>query len=264
MKNLTLILATTLMAATTAQTDEGSPLSYRDVSGRMSLTVSHAIDVHRPIASRNFSFDLALAMDPTTAGVTVTIDHAQATYTAHDMKQRLGTRHLTGQSFSLSIADDGRRLQQTESSEVLVIDLGPPVAEGFSIASLLADTLPVLPGNTVAAGTTWSTSRRIRSLGGWAWGTGQLTSLHRVTSVNREDDHTIVTVATEAKASLDPVEEDRGFSGDLKRTLSWTFDATEGRLLSMSMEQETEGICPLPQGESSIHQLTRVELTPTP
>ena len=63
MKNLTLILATTLMAATTAQTDEGSPLSYRDVSGRMSLTVSHAIDVHRPIASRNFSFDLALAMD---------------------------------------------------------------------------------------------------------------------------------------------------------------------------------------------------------
>jgi len=252
------------MAVTTAQPDEGSQVSYRDPSGRMSLTVSHAIDVHRPIASRSFSFDLVLAMDPTTAGVTVTIDQAKATYTAHDMKQRLGTRHLTGQSFSLSIADDGRRLQQTESSDALVIDLGPPVAEGFSIAGLLADTLPVLPGSTVAAGTTWSTSRQIRSLGGWAWGTGQLTSLHRVTSVYRENDHTIVTVATEAEASLDPVEKDRGFSGDLKRTLRWTFDATEGRLLSMSMEQKTDGVCPLPQGETSIHQLTRVELTSTP
>ena len=44
--------------------------------------------------------------------------------------------------------------------------------------------------------------------------------------------------------------------------LQWTFDATDGRLLSLSMEQETEGRSIVPQGEIHIRQLTRVELTP--
>ena len=67
-------------------------------------------------------------------------------------------------------------------------------------------------------------------------------------------------MATEAEASLSPMDGEPGYSGDLKRTLSWTFDATDGRLLSMSMEQELEGVCPLPQGETRIHQVTRMEV----
>ena len=92
--------------------------------------------------------------------------------------------------------------------------------------------------------------------------TGRMTSRHRVTAVDRRDGHTVVTVATEAEATLGAVKAEPAFSGDLKRTLSWTFDADDGRLLSLSMEQETSGSCPLPQGETDIRQQTRVELVP--
>lgn len=264
MKHITLVLTTTLLVAASSQAGEGLRVRYHDHSDRMSLTVNHDIEVGqaKPIATREFSFDLALTADRAATAVTVTIDRAKATYVAHDMEQRLGTRQLTGRSFPLLIADDGRRLEQTKPSEAPLIDLGPYPSIGFSVAGLLADTLPVLPEETVAVGAGWTTERRIRSLEGWAWGTGRLTSRHRITAVDRRDDHTVISVTTEGEAHLGPVESERGFSADLKRTLRWTFDATDGRLLSMSIEQETEGVCPLPQGDIQFRQLTRVELAP--
>ena len=84
-----------------------------------------------------------------------------------------------------------------------------------------------------------------------------------VHAVDQRDGHSIVTVITEANTHLDPVKGERAYSGVLKRTLHWVFDATDGRLLSLSMDQETKGVCELPQGETQIRQLTRVELTPT-
>jgi hypothetical protein len=264
MKHIIFLLTTTLLAASTSHADEGLRVRYRDVSAQMSLTVSHDIGVSEnpSFASRDFSFGLALTADRPAEAVTVTIDQAKATYVAHGMSQRLGTRHLTGQSFQLSIADDGRQLESVRPSDAPSIDLGPIPSSGFSVAALLADTLPVLPEQTVAIGATWTTERPIRSLEGWAWASGQLVSRHRVTAVDDQDSHTVVTVATEAEASLGPVEGERAYSGALKRTLLWTFDATEGRLLSMSLEQEADGVSDLPQGEFSIHQLTQVELAP--
>jgi hypothetical protein len=43
MKQLILVLTTTLLAASTSQTDEGLRVRYRAPSGRMSLIVSHDI-----------------------------------------------------------------------------------------------------------------------------------------------------------------------------------------------------------------------------
>lgn len=263
MKHIIFLLTTTLLAASPSQADEELRVRYREVSTQMSVAVRQDIGVSEnpSFASRDFSFGLALTADRPEA-VTVTIDQAKATYVAHGMSQRLGTRHLTGQSFQLSIADDGRQLESARPSDAPSIDLGPIPSSGFSVAALLADTLPVLPEQTVAVGATWTTERPIRSLEGWAWASGQLVSRHRVTAVDTQDSHTVVTVATEAEASLGPVEGERTYSGDLKRTLRWKFDATEGRLLSMSMEQEAEGLSDLPQGEFSIHQLTQLELAP--
>ena len=90
-----LVLIATLSVTTVSPADEGTRVRYRDPSGRMSLTVSQEIEVRReePIeASRDFEFDLALAADSAAEAVTVTIDRARASYVAHGMKQRLGTR----------------------------------------------------------------------------------------------------------------------------------------------------------------------------
>ncbi len=48
----------------------------------------------------------------------------------------------------------------------------------------------------------------------------------------------------------------------MTRTLRWTFDATDGRMLRVSLEQESDGVCELPQGDIPIVQHTRIELAP--
>jgi hypothetical protein len=214
------------------------------------------------VASRNFSFDLALSADRSAPEITVTIDRAKATYSAHGMVQRLGTRHITGRSFTMSIGDEGRKLKPEAPSDLPLIDLDSIVSGGFSIAGLLAETLPVLPDKALATGATWTTESQVRSLEGWAWGIARMISRHRVTAVDQRDGHAVVTVETRAETRLDPVEGERVYSGNMKRRLVWTFDATAGRLLSLSMDQETDGVCELPQGETQIRQLTRIELTP--
>ncbi len=263
MKKLILVLAATSLVASPTQADEGLRIRYRDVSGRMSVTVHQDIDVGemKSLASRDFSFDLALAADPAAQVVTVTIDRARASFVAHGQKQRLGTRHLTGKSFPLSIGDEGRQLEETGASDAPVIGLGPYPPVGFSVASMLADSLPVLSEEAVAVGATWATERPLQTLEGWGWSTGQLASRHRVTAVERHGDRTVVSVSTEAEASLRLVE-DPDKSGTLKRSVHWTFDATAGRLLSASIEQETEGVSLLPQGEVRHRQRTRIELGP--
>ncbi len=263
MKHINLVLTAILLAATPSLAEDGLHVRYTDPSGSMSLTVSHDITVRvdNPVhAGRTFAYDLSVAADKSSPVFTITIDGAKGDYTAHGQKQRLSTRSLTGKSFALAIGDDGRQLKPTEAVEGTEIGLGPMIAPGFSIAGVLADTLPILPREAVIVGTTWTTEQSIRSLEGWTWTTGTLVSRHRVTAVDHHDGRTIVTAETEAQADLGPVEGGKECSGDLKRTLHWTFDATAGRLLSLSMEQETEGTTTVPQGHLPIHQVTRVEL----
>ena len=84
----------------------------------------------------------------------------------------------------------------------------------------------------------------------------------RVVAIEDRGGRTIVTIESEGKAALESAAGDPAYSGELERTAQWTFDATQGRLLSMSIEQETDGTGTLPQGELPIHQVTRFELTP--
>jgi len=134
------------------------------------------------------------------------------------------------------------------------------VPEGFSVTGALAGILPVLPAEPVTVGTTWTTDDTIRSLEGWSWTGGRLVSRHRVESADRVGSHVVLTVATEGQAELEPLEGQRAFKGELKRTLHWTFDATTGRILSLSLDQRTDGVSELGNGQTPIRQRTKVEL----
>jgi len=190
------------------------------------------------------------------------IESAKASYTAHGMEQRLSTRHLTGSKVLLALPADGRELSEIEPDDAPVIDVGPPVAGGFSVAGMLMGVLPELPAQPVSMGTSWSTERDVRLLEGWAWVAGRLTSHHRVSAIENRHGRTIVTVDTESEAMIRSSEGTVAYSGSLKRTLHWTFDATGGRVLSIFMEQDTDGTTTLPQGEMVLRQRTELTLVP--
>jgi len=262
MRYLKMVLTTTLLTVGLAHSEEPLQLRYQDGFGPMTLTITQNIEVKQPIASREMSFDVTLATDLKAASASLVIESAKASYSAHGMVQRLATRHLTGSTIPLAILEDGRQLREIEPADTPVIDMGPPVSGGFSVAGMLIGVLPHLPDQPISVGTSWSTERSVRSLEGWAWGVGKLKSRHRVTSIDSRHGRTIVTVETEAEGMLQSRDGDRAYSGELKRSLHWTFDATGGRVLSMSMEQETDGLSTLPQGEFVVRQRTEVELAP--
>jgi hypothetical protein len=262
MKHLILVLTAILLAAVPSLAEDGLRVRYVDPSGSVSLSISHDITVRvdTPVhAGRNFLYDLSISEQESSGVVAVTIASATGDYTAHEQKQRLSARSLTGKSFQLAIDNDGRKLKPASAPEEVEIGLGM-VKPGFSISEVLGDTLPILPQEAVSVGMIWTTEQPIRSLEGWTWTTGTLVSRHRVISVEHRDGSTVVTAETDGEADLGPVEGGKECSGDLKRTLRWTFDATQGRLLSLTMEQETEGTTTVPQGHLPIHQVTRIEL----
>ena len=202
MRYLTIVLSTTLLTVGLARAEEPVHLRYVEDSGPMTLTMLQSMEVREPVASREMSFDLTLTTDSSNATASLVIDRAKATFTAHGMEQRLSTRHLSGSRIDLEILDGGRRLSELDPDEAPIIDVGPPVDGGFSVASLLIDLLPQLPDGPVTEGSSWSTQREIRLLEGWAWSSGELECHHQVTSVEERDGRKIITVETEGSASL--------------------------------------------------------------
>ena len=262
MRYLTIVLTTTLLTVGLAHSEESLQLRYQDGFGPMTLTMTQNMEVKRPVASREMSFEVTLATDPNGASASLLVGSAKASYTAHGMTQRLATRHLTGSTVALAILEDGRQLSEIEPDDAPVIDMGPPVVGGFSVAGMLMGVLPQLPLGPVSVGTSWRTERSVRLLEGWVWVVGDLESHHRVTSIESRHGRTIVTVETETEAMLNSREGEKPYSGELQRSLRWTFDATGGRVLSMSMEQETDVLTTMPQGEMTVHQRTELELAP--
>jgi hypothetical protein len=178
------------------------------------------------MASRSFLMNLEL--NEIQDIVSVKVNKAKGSYTAHGMTQRLPASKLTGQSVTLAKRENGQLLERAEPDNDLEIPVGQIIGADYPIGLALVDILPVLPEGSVAVGTRWSTSRDTRSLEGWAWATGSLSSEH---------------------------------DGELNRTSNWRFDASDGRLLSVSMEQKTSGINTLPQGEVEVQQHTKVEFS---
>jgi hypothetical protein len=231
-------------------------LRHANPIGKTKLSVSHDIR-----AERTFLLDLEFSAAP--GALVVNINKARASYTAHGMTQRLPVSKLIGQSITLSKVDNGQSLQREDPDQDLEIPVGQIIGADYPIGLALVDLIPILPQGPVSVGSTWSTTQTIRSLEGWAWATGVLNSEHLVTEVEEHDGHTIVSVTSTSKAQLGRVENSLQYSGDgeLSRTSNWRFDASEGRLLSISMSQKTSGINTLPQGEVEVRQFTKVEFT---
>lgn len=258
----TLLLAAGSQAAPDSVADELN-LYYANPAGKAELTVKHDIRAGKSNtkAGREFRIDLEFA----TSGesVPVQISEAMASYTTHGMTQRLPTTKLNGQSLALSIMDGGNSLQRSSPVRDLEIPVGDIIGADYPIGLALVDIMPVLPAGPVSVGMTWTTTRPTRTLEGWAWASGTLNSQHQVTAIDKENGHTIVSVHSTANGQLGKDGEGLQYSGDgtLNRTSKWRFDATDGRLLSLDMEQTTSGINTLPQGEVEVGQHTEIEFT---
>jgi len=266
MKTKAIYLTTALVLTSTSlviadSAFEDLKLRYGNSNGKATLSVSHDIsaDGHDSMASRSFLMDLEL--NEVQDKVSVKVNKAKGSYTAHGMTQRLPVSKLAGQSITFSKLDNDHALQRTDPDNDLDIPVGQVIGADYPIGLALADILPVLPERPVSVGTTWTTTRDTRSLEGWAWANGSLDSEHTVTALDRDNGHTIVSVTSTSKAQLGKDGSGLQYSGDgtLNRTSNWRFDASDGRLLSVSMEQETSGINTLPQGEIEVQQLTKVE-----
>ena len=266
MKTAAICLTTTLVLTSTSlvfgnSVSEEHQLRYDNPGGKATLSVSHDINAggNESTASRNFFMELELSESQDI--VSVKINKARGSYTAHGMTQRLPASKLAGQSITFSKLDNGHALQRTDPDNDLEIPVGQVIGADYPVGLALVDILPILPQGPVSIGTTWTSSRDTRSLEGWAWAAGSLSSEHTVIALDKDNGHTIVSVTSTSKAQLGKDGIGLQYSGDgtLNRTSNWRFDVSDGRLLSVSMEQETSGINSLPQGELEVQQLTKVE-----
>ena len=257
---LTPFALTGLLAASPLAAEE-LELRYRAPAGTLAMEVGQDIYVggdEKPLADRAFLIEFELESDA--GAVAVRLAEAKGTYTAHDMTQRLPTRHLKNQSFEFTVANEGRALRQAEGAAGLVVDIGWVTPEGYPLPLVLADLLPVLPEEAVGEGYEWSAGREVNALVGWGWVRGQLNSRHTVTGIENGGGSTLVAVQTRAEAELEATLEGGPFS--LSRELEWQFDATNGRLVSLSMTEQAEAVSKLPQGNIPVRQVTRVQLSP--
>lgn len=266
MKTSTIYLTSTLLLAAGSQAAADSAadelrLFYARTAGNAELTVKHDISAGKRNMKAGRKFRINLEFATSGASVPVRIMKAKATYTAHGMTQRLPAGKLNDQSLTLSIMDDGSSLQRTTPVQDLEIPIGDIIGADYPVGLALVDIMPVLPKDPVSVGTTWATTRPTRTLEGWAWASGTLNSQHRVTAIDENNGHTIVSVQSTATGQLGRDRKGLQYSGDgaLSRTSKWRFDATDGRLLSLDMEQTTSGINTLPQGVVEVEQRTEIE-----
>jgi hypothetical protein len=266
MKTTAIYLTTTLVLTSTSlvfgdSVSEELNLRYGNPGGKATLSVSHDISAGGTDSTAGRSFLMDLELSETQDIVSVKVNKAKGSYTAHGMTQRLPASKLAGQSITFSKLDNDHELQRADPDNDLEIPVGQIIGADYPIGLALVDILPVLPQEPVSVGTTWTSTRNTRSLEGWAWAAGSLSSEHTVTALDKHNGHTIVSVTSTSKAQLKKDGSGLQYSGDgvLNRTSNWRFDTSDGRLLSVSMEQETSGINTLPQGEVGVRQLTKVE-----
>jgi len=264
MKTKTMYLTSTsifaLLLASPLTADETN-MRYREQAGSYQLEVDHQIlagaDYSHP-AERTFS--MALDMQMADQAVTTTLNEISGSYTAHEMTQRLSTKHLKGKSLELTSAEDGRALAQNAREDDPRIGLGATTPQGYPISMALSDMLPVLPASAVETGSNWTTEGELNSLVGWGWINGKLVSRHTVTGINEENGNTLVNVESTAEATISDPIEDGKYS--LTRSTNWQFNATKGQLVSLSMNEDAWAVSKLPQGNVPVHQVTTATLSP--
>jgi len=259
MKTTTLTLLLTLLVAMPAAADQPT-LRYM-LSGTLQLSMEQDMYPNGQtdrIADRRFDMTFEFADSESANEMQAELAAIKATYTAHGMNQVLSTRHLVGQQVPLH--SDGRTINLDDPGGD--IDLGSVTDGGFYPAAVLVDLLPVLPDGPVSKGMTWETRQLLHSLEGWAWAEGDMRYSHKVTGITQDAGHTIVQVKSHGKTTTAAAEGRAGFvgEGNIERRMKWTFDATAGKLLSLSLKQKGTGTNQLPQGRVRVRQVTRVEL----
>jgi len=137
------------------------------------------------------------------------------------------------------------------------------VPKGFPISWALDQILPILPSTPVEIGSQWTTEREIKTLVGWSWTIGTISSTHTVTDIKQQHGVTLVSVKSQSVAPLGTMAKARTYEegNQLTQKAHWVFDATHGRLISMSMEQQAHGTSSLPQGMVPVEQVTKIEFS---
>jgi hypothetical protein len=269
MKTLMMILLLTLpgtsaLAAQEPLTEERL-LRYQ-LSGTIQVTVTQEIFVtarEEAIAGRDFSFTFDTSQGDDPNAVDATLSAIRASYTAHGMNQRLPASHLVGDRFTLN--GDGRSFALADDEDRKGVNLGA-ITEGELIpGDVLTALLPNLPEQAVDVGLTWDTTRDVSSLEGWSWADGSLSRKHEVTSIESDNDRSIIRVVANGSATIGEAQCCNGFVGEhpLTQTLEWSFDAASGQLISVKIQQEAEGTSTLPQGPVDTRQITNFELLVT-
>jgi hypothetical protein len=253
-KTLTLLLILFMASAMAAD----QPTLRYSLAGTLQLHMAQVLypdGREKPIADRRIDMTIEFAEGEEASAKLADI---KATYTAHGMQQILSTRHLVGQPVALGT--DGRSVSLGDPGGD--IDLGSITDGGLYPSSLLVDVLPVLPDGPVSKGMSWEITQPVRSLEGWAWAEGTMHYSNEVVDIRQHAGHTVVHVQSQGETNVDAAAGTKGYlgMGTLKRRLDWIFDADTGRLLSLSLEQESNGANRLPQGRVEVRQQTIIEL----
>jgi hypothetical protein len=259
MKTTTSILLLILLAVTCVAADQ-STMRYNP-SGELQLTMEQDIypgGRSEPLAGRKFEMTITLSDAASEGSLHAELTAIKGNYNAHGMNQRLSVGHLAGQQVTL--ANDGLSISLEDPGPGL--GLGPITDGDLYPLEILVDVLPTLPDEPVAPGMSWETQQAVRSLEGWAWAGGDMRYQHEVTGISDQDGHEVVHVRSHGQTTVTAAKGTQGFLGDgtLERRIEWSFSADTGKLLSLSMEQEGQGMNELPQGQVEVRQVTRVEL----
>jgi hypothetical protein len=244
--------------------EDGVLLRYQPGVSEFTLSVDSDIlagEKEQPVAGRNFTMKYEPPAGADAGSFNLKLADAKASYTAHGMKQRLGTRHLVGKEFGLEISDEGRGMHLVDHKSV-EIEMGPITDHGYGLDEALVALLPALPLEPVGVGSTWTTDHGARALVGWAWAQGQLQCHHELVELVHQGDHQIASVNSACSTDLAALNGSDQYSGDgqLSRTTQWQFDATDGRLISFTGQQESNGFSALPQGNVQVRQLSKISL----
>lgn len=264
MKKLTLTMILALLMVQSLAANE-ILLRYQ-LNGIWQLTMEQEIypgDFQEALAGRNF--DMSFEITPFDEGQSANNNQAvieltaiKGSYHAHGMNQRLPSSHIEGAK--LNINGDGRSFDLNDAGPE--VNLGQIVDGGLRPFEMLISLLPKLPEEAVEVGVAWETQKALRSVEGWAVASGVLHGRHEVTSIEVRSGTSLVTVESSASTEIAAPEGHSGFigKGALEQTAVWVFDATNGQVISMEMEQEANGSNQLPQGEVQIRQTTRFQL----
>jgi hypothetical protein len=293
MKYKAVLLAITPLAATinpsAASGEEQVLLRYQPSAAQLSLSIESEImagEKEQPVAGRTFSMQYETSAEAGPETLSYKLADARVSYTAHGMNQRLGTNHLLGREFGLEITDQGRGLHlnghhnsehehgghghsahdhnaQENEAQGIELDLGPVTDHGYGLDQALAALLPQLPEESVGIGSAWKTQQDTLTLVGWSWAQGQLQCEHEVVNLSQAGDHLLASIHSECSTTLAAIEGSDQYSGDgkLSRKTQWQFDATEGRLVSLAGQQESNGFSALPQGNVQIRQFSTISLS---